>query len=71
MGLALVKRRFIIDDGSKRHTEEDPMPGAPIPQIKKLLSSKYPSITNSNFKEPIVDGNVMTYVFKAVGGTHG
>ena len=71
MELALTKRVFIVEDGDARHTEIDPMPGAPIPQVKKILAGKYPSITNANISSPVVDGNNMVYTIMAVGGIHG
>lgn len=65
------KRLFIIKDGKEEHREEDPMPGAPIPQVQKIFAGKYPSTTNANISEPEVDGNTMIYTISSVGGVHG
>ena len=71
MGFKLSKRLFVIKDGSKEHREEDPLPGAPVTQVKKILAGKYPSITNANISEPVAEGNTMVYTISSVGGVHG
>lgn len=72
MGLKKSKRIFIVEDSKGKHKVNDPLPGAPVIMVKKELSSKYPSITNSVFSEPIADENGdMVFTISSQGGTHG
>ena len=72
MGLERAKRVFIIDTGSGKVTEQDPIPGGTLVEAKKILAGKHPSITNGVFSEPIKNDNgELEYEIKGIAGGKG
>lgn len=72
MDVVLSKRKFVVVNGSKETEYDDPMPGAPITQVKKILAANHPEITSANIDEPNVEADgTLTYRFMATGGPHG
>jgi hypothetical protein len=52
MALQRSIRIFIIQDGDHRTVEQDPLPGGSVLECKKILSGRYPRITNSTMIGP-------------------
>lgn len=72
MVLQRADRVFIINDGKTKITEKDPIPGGSILEAKKILSGKYPSITNSTVIGPKQGANgEVNYEFISVAGEKG
>lgn len=71
MELQRAKRRFIVIVGEKRNVENDPIPGGTVLEAKKILSGKYPSITNSSINAPTEKDGFLEYEFSSVAGTKG
>ena len=72
MALERAKRVFIIQTGDSRIVEDDPIPGGSLLEVKKILSGKYPSITNSSMEGPTVnESKEVEYVFEGIAGGKG
>lgn len=72
MALQRAIRIFIIQDGGNQIIEQDPLVGGSVLECKKILSGRYPAITNSTVIGPKQGKNgEIEYEFNTVAGEKG
>lgn len=71
MVVTQIKRVFKLTHEGNKIVLDDPNPSLTPNEVQKLLSDKYPSITNANVSGPKIEDDSATYEFSASIGTKG
>ena len=66
-----LKRVFKLTHDGEEIVLDDPNPSLTPNEVQKLLSGKYPSITNANVSGPKIEDDSSVYEFSNNVGTKG
>ena len=72
MAISRATRYFFVNNGKENTKVDDPLPGGTILEVKKILSGRFPAITNSTVVGPKQESNGdVSYEFRTVAADKG